>query len=80
MVKSSGTDTWAFLIIYHVPRLLFNHCSTLLMTQTEQKHLADGHHSCGLALVSEPGAEKQTETPDLGEFAATVSGHGRAAV
>ena len=35
-VKSPTMLSWAFLMIYHVPRLLFDHCSTALISPGEQ--------------------------------------------
>lgn len=35
-VKSPISSDWAFLMIYHVQRLLFDQCSTVLISPGEQ--------------------------------------------
>lgn len=34
-VKSPTVASWAFLMIYHVPRSLIDHCSTTLISLVE---------------------------------------------
>jgi hypothetical protein len=38
IVKSPINPDWAFLMNYHVPRLLIDQCSTGLLSQIEQSH------------------------------------------
>ena len=51
IVKSPITTDWAFLMIYHVPRLIFDQCSTVLISPGEQSSI--NHHSKLLSVLDQ---------------------------
>ena len=50
-MKSPFTLEWAFLMICHVPRLIFNQCSTVLISPGEQSSI--NHHSKLLSVLDQ---------------------------